>query len=87
MFIIFVLGPCEPLIPLLSYPAADHSIAGIVILISVFTLITLLTMAGMVLMGFYGLSFFKTSFMEKYAHVMGAAMIFLCGSGMLWMGW
>jgi len=28
LFIIFVLGPCEPLIPLLMYPASDHSWGG-----------------------------------------------------------
>jgi len=29
LFIIFVLGPCEPLIPILMYPAAKQSFASI----------------------------------------------------------
>ena len=28
IFVIFVLGPCEPLIPLLMYPAARESVVG-----------------------------------------------------------
>jgi len=30
LFTLFVLGPCEPLIPLIMYPAAEHSLAGMV---------------------------------------------------------
>ncbi|MCX6568312.1 MAG: hypothetical protein NT147_04595, partial [Candidatus Aminicenantes bacterium] len=29
LFTIFVFGPCEPLIPLIMYPAARHSTAGV----------------------------------------------------------
>ncbi|MCK7525682.1 MAG: hypothetical protein MZV64_52785 [Ignavibacteriales bacterium] len=31
LFTIFVFGPCEPLIPLVMYPAARHSTAGVVL--------------------------------------------------------
>ena len=66
MFIIFLLGPCEPMIPLLYYPASMNSISGMVLLISVYTLVTLLTMCCMVFMGYYGLGFFKTPRLERY---------------------
>jgi sulfite exporter TauE/SafE len=87
MFIVFVLGPCEPLIPLLSFPAAQHSVFGITILIALFTLFTLLTMVTMVLLGYYGISFFKTKRLEKYMNVLAGLTIMLCGSGILFMGW
>jgi hypothetical protein len=87
MFIIFLLGPCEPMIPLLYYPAASNSIDGMVILISVYTLVTLLTMIAMVFLGYFGISFIQTAKLERYMHAIGGLTIFICGAGMLWMGW
>ncbi len=87
MFIIFLLGPCEPMIPLLFFPAAQHSWYGMLLLIAVYTTFTLITMAGMVILGYYGISFFKTERLEKYMHALGGITLFLCGAGMLFMGW
>lgn len=87
MFIIFLLGPCEPMIPLLYYPAAQNSIYGMLLLILVYTSVTLLTMLSLVLLGYFGIAFTSTPKVEKYVHVIGGATILLCGSGMLWMGW
>ena len=87
MFIVFVLGPCEPLIPLLSFPAAQQSIYGITLLVSVFTLFTLVTMITMVMLGYYGISFFNVAKMQKYVHVLAGSVIMICGAGMLFMGW
>ena len=87
MFIIFILGPCEPMIPLLYFPAAKNSLSGMGILIVIYTLVTLLTMLTMVLLGYYGLSFMKTSKMEKYVHALGGLTIFICGVGMIFMEW
>ena len=50
MFIIFVLGPCEPMIPLLYIPAVEHSLSNMFLLITIYTIITLLTMVSMVLL-------------------------------------
>ncbi len=87
LFIIFILGPCEPLIPLLSYPAAQNSTAGIIWLVSIFTLFTVLTMVVMVLLGYYGVSFFKNDTLERYVHAIGGSTIVVCGIGMLFLGW
>lgn len=87
MFIVFLLGPCEPLIPLLSFPAAQHSVTGIILLISLFTLFTLLTMVALVLLGFYGLGFFKTDRLEKHVHVLAATTLIMCGTGMVVLEW
>ena len=87
MFIIFVLGPCEPMIPLLYFPAAQNSWWGMFMLIIVYTAITLLTMLAMVLLGYFGIAFTATQKLEKYMHVLGGLTIFICGAGMLWMGW
>ncbi|HMO62508.1 MAG TPA: hypothetical protein PKC39_15345 [Ferruginibacter sp.] len=87
MFIIFVLGPCEPMIPLLYYPAAQNSWWGMAMLVIIYTTITLLTMLALVLLGYYGLAFTRTQKLERYVHVLGGLTILICGAGMLWMGW
>lgn len=87
MFVIFLLGPCEPMIPLLYFPAVKNSLAAMLILILVYTVCTLLTMISMVGFGYYGISFFKTNKHERYIHALGGATIFVCGLGMVFMGW
>src|SRR6478609_1580251 len=51
MFIIFILGPCEPMIPLLYFPAAKSSWHSMTLLIAVYTFFTLITMIAMVVLG------------------------------------
>lgn len=87
MFLIFVLGPCEPMIPLLYFPAAQNSWNGMLALILVYTIFTLLTMIIMVTLGFFGFAFVKTQKLERYIHAIGGFTIFICGSGMLFLGW
>ena len=87
MFIIFLLGPCEPMIPLLYFPAAQNSWEGMLILITVYTVFTLLTMLMMVSLGYYGISFLKTEKLERYMHALGGLTIFICGIGMVFLGW
>lgn len=87
MFLVFVLGPCEPMIPLLYFPATKNSWHGMLVLILVYTLFTLITMLVMVLLGYYGISFFKTNKLEQYTHALGGLAIFVCGAGMVFMGW
>jgi hypothetical protein len=87
MFIIFLLGPCEPMIPLLYYPAAQHSWHGMFLLILVYTLFTLATMIVMVILGYYGIAFLKTEKLERFMHALGGLTLFICGAGMVFMGW
>lgn len=87
MFIIFILGPCEPMIPLLYFPAAKNSWGGMVILITIYTAVTLFTMVTMVVLGYLGIAFVKTEKLERYMHALGGLTIFICGAGMLFLGW
>lgn len=87
MFVIFLLGPCEPMIPLLSFPAAKSSPAVLLLAIVVYTLLTLATMVLMVLLGLYGISFLKTEKVEKYMHAIGGFTILVCGAGMIFLDW
>jgi membrane protein DedA with SNARE-associated domain len=87
LFFIFLMGPSEPMIPLLSYPAAQHAWYGMLLLIIVYTAATLCTMLIMVLISYYGLSFVKTDKLEKYMHPIAGLTVCICGVGMLFMGW
>lgn len=87
MFLIFVSGPCEPMIPLLYFPGAKNSSFGIILLIIVYTLFTLATMLLMVVLGYYGFYFFKIEKLERYVHALGGITIFICGAGMVVLGW
>lgn len=79
LFMVFVLGPCEPLIPLLMFPAAQASTMGIVIVTSVFGLVTIATMVGVVMAVNYGVTFFKVNKLEKYTQVIAGGTIALSG--------
>lgn len=87
MFIIFLLGPCEPMIPLLFFPGAQNSISGLVSLIVVYATVTLVTMIAMVLLGYYGIAFLNTQWIEKRMHAFAGATLFVCGAGMVFLGW
>jgi sulfite exporter TauE/SafE len=87
LFIIFLLGPCEPMIPLLYFPAAQNSIGGMLLLVSVYTFFTLLTMIAMVMLGYYSIIFLNTQKLERYMHAIGGATIFICGTGMIFLQW
>jgi nickel/cobalt exporter len=86
IFVIFILGPCEPLIPLLMYPAARESLAGVAIVTGVFGLVTVATMllvVGLVLMG---LGTTKLNRFEQYGHAVAGSAILACGLGVVFLG-
>jgi sulfite exporter TauE/SafE len=79
LFIIFVLGPCEVLIPVLMYPAANESFGAVLTVTGVFGVTTLATMLGAVFLASYGLSFISIKPLEKYTHAIAGMVIFLSG--------
>lgn len=87
LFVIFVMGPSEPLIPLLFFSGTNRSVTEVTLLVTVFTVCTVLTMVVMVLLGCYGYSFFRTEKLERYAHAVGGAAITFCAAGMVFLGW
>lgn len=86
LFIIFVLGPCEPLIPMLMYPAAKHSVKGILMVTGVFGTVTIVTMLGIVLISTFGINLVPSSRMERYTHAIAGGTIFLCGISIQFLG-
>lgn len=83
MFVIFVLGPCEALIPLLMYPAARQNYAGLGLVAATFALATLATMVAMVTIGIWGSSRVAGRGLERYSHAVAGGVISLCGVAVL----
>lgn len=86
LFTIFVLGPCEPLIPILMYPAAKNSFWGIVLVVAVFGGITIMTMLSIVLISTLSINFLPIKKLERYSHVLAGATICLCGVAIQFLG-
>jgi nickel/cobalt exporter len=86
LFTIFVFGPCEPLIPLVMYPAARHNVASVVVVVSVFGLTTIVTMLAVVLASVHGLSRIPVGKLERYSHALAGLAILLCGGAMRFLG-
>lgn len=79
LFTIFFFGPCEPLIPLLMYPAAKSSFSGLLLVTGIFGTVTILTMLSIVLVSTFGINLLPTTRLERYTHAIAGATIFLCG--------
>ncbi|MDD3322901.1 MAG: hypothetical protein PHS59_15790 [Paludibacter sp.] len=86
LFLIFVLGPCEPLIPLVMFPALRHDTAGVVGVSLTFSIITIITMTTIVLLMTTGIKFIKLGQLEKYSHALAGATIFLSGVAIQFLG-
>jgi len=79
LFTIFVFGPCEPLIPLIMYPAARHSAGGVALVTAAFGLTTILTMLSIIAISSWGVRFVRLGRLERYSHALAGAMIFVSG--------
>ncbi|MBT8058409.1 MAG: sulfite exporter TauE/SafE family protein [Gammaproteobacteria bacterium] len=86
IFVIFVLGPCEPLIPLLMYPAARESISGVIAVTTVFGLVTVATMLLAVSLAFLGLRRVRLKGLERFGHALAGSAILACGLGVAFLG-
>lgn len=86
LFTIFLFGPCEPLIPLLMYPAAKSSFPGLLLVTGVFATVTILTMVSIVLVSTFGMNFLPTARLERYTHAIAGATICLCGIAIKFLG-
>lgn len=83
LFIFFVLGPCEPLIPLLIYPAANMDIFTLILVTVSFSVCTIGVMLLLTLLGLKGFQLLKINKLERYAHALAGSAILLCGVSVL----
>ncbi len=88
LFVIFVLGPCEPLIPVIIYPAIIErgSIKEAIIVSVIFSIITIATMLTLVYLLEKGIGFIRLRKLERFTHALAGAMLLLSGIGILFLG-
>ncbi|MCP4205087.1 MAG: hypothetical protein GY769_24525 [bacterium] len=79
LFLIFVLGPCEPLIPLLMIPSSIRDWTGIAVVAAAFAVATLITMTSVVLAGRLGAARLPDGSWQRWAHASAGLVIALCG--------
>lgn len=86
LFTIFVFGPCEPLIPILMYPAAKNSLWGLILVTTVFGTITISTMLFIVFISILGINLLPLEKLERYNHALAGAAICICGLAIQFFG-
>lgn len=86
LFTIFVLGPCEPLIPILMYPAAKKSIIGLIAVTGIFGAVTIATMMSVVMLASLGIKILPLGKLERYSHALAGATICLSGLAIQFLG-
>ena len=79
LFAIFAFGPCEPLIPLLMYPAAKADLSSAALVTALFALTTLATMTSMVVLVSAGASVLRFDSLGRYSHAMAGLVLLSCG--------
>jgi nickel/cobalt transporter (NicO) family protein len=86
LFLIFIFGPCEPLIPIVMYPAAQSNVSGAIIVSLLFSIVTIATMMSIVMAFKLGLSRINLKPVEKYSNVIAGSMILLSGLAIQFLG-
>lgn len=86
VFIIFVFGPCEALLPLLT-ASTVLGVSSVVLVAAVFSLATIATMLTAVTAGYYGLKLLRFNWVERFASEIAGATVMLCGVVIAFLGW
>lgn len=86
LFTIFIFGPCEPMIPLVMYPAAQGSWGDVWTVVAVFSMLTIGAMLVVVLLAMQGLSLLPTKRLERSQHAVAGGTILLAGCAIQFLG-
>jgi len=88
LFLFFILGPCEPLIPLMSLGSESAEVFSSILVVSAFCGATLLTMLVCVMVFYYGVSRFSIFLkFENYMHAATGLIILICGCAIQFLGY
>lgn len=86
LFLVFVLGPCEPLIPLFVLPASRGDWPLAVATAVVFTAVTLVTMVGLTAAALKGANRLRLGPLERWSHTLAGSVIAASGLAILFLG-
>lgn len=79
LFLVFALGPCEPLIPVLMAPAFEEDWWMVTQVAVVFSVTTIGTMVAIAVLGTLGLSLAPLERPQRYANIAAGAAIVVSG--------
>jgi len=85
LFAVIVLGPCEPLIPLV-FLGYNYGWPGVAIVCVIFSIVTLIMMLGQSLLAFMGIQLIKNEVVERYSHAFAGLVIALTGAFVMFAG-
>ncbi len=80
LFTVFLFGPCEPLIPLLMYPAAARDFAAVVGVAVLFGFTTIVAMLVLVVAATKAVAHSGPTRFARYSHALAGAVIVACGA-------
>ncbi len=89
LFVVFVLGPCEPLIPLMVVPGLAGDWLAVAAVAGVFGLLTIAVMLAAVTAAWHGLGWIGHSARprgEQLAHAGAGLVVTASGAAVLWLG-
>ena len=86
LFIVFLVGPCEPLIPLMIVPAIAGSWTLLVAVVVTFGVLTILTMGLTVTIGYQMLNAVPQYRFTRIADVVTGLLVAASGAGVLFLG-
>lgn len=86
LFIVFVLGPCEPLIPLFMLPASRGRWDAAILAAGVFSAVTVATMVALVLVMRAGVQRLPLASLERWSHAMAGGVIAASGLAVIFLG-
>jgi ABC-type nickel/cobalt efflux system permease component RcnA len=86
LFVIFVFGPCESLIPLMLAAWAVTGLGGTVLVASVFSATTILTILGAVGVLMMGISRVPLGRLDRWSTAVAGLSLVLCGAAIQWLG-
>ncbi|HXV75185.1 MAG TPA: hypothetical protein VD788_02625 [Candidatus Polarisedimenticolaceae bacterium] len=79
LFVIFVLGPCEPLIPLFVLPASRGRWDWACVTALVFAVVTVATMVGLTTLGLHGFERLRWRWLERWSQALAGGVIAASG--------
>lgn len=86
LFTIFVFGPCEPLIPLIMYPAARADALTVLLTALTFGVATIGTMTVLVYLAVRGIERLPLRNLERFSHALAGFVVLLCGVSVKFLG-
>lgn len=86
LFLVFVLGPCEPLIPLFMVPASEQRWATALVVGAVFALVTIATMLAITTTAMLGVARLRLPALERWTHALAGGVIACSAAAVLFLG-